>query len=396
MALRVMFYVQHLLGIGHLKRAALLCAAMVEQEYDVLVVLGGRDVPGIGFDGATIVRLPTAHVMDHTFTPLLGEDGKAIDEPWKQRRTKMLLETFHAFRPDVILTEMFPFGRRQFRFELLPLLDAARAAEAPALIVSSVRDILVQKNKLGHDRETATFVRDRFDLVLVHGDPLLTTLDETFPEAKSITDLIHYTGYVAPEDQDANASLTERDTNASMTGQDEVIVSAGGGAVGAPLFTAAMAARPLSSLAHKTWRFVTGPNLGEDHYQALIQQAPNGVIVERFRADLPHMFNTCALSISQGGYNTVMDLLRARTTAIVVPYEDGGESEQRHRARLLAQRNVLNVIDAPTLSPVTLAQAIDRAIPPRLNHIDLAGAETTARLIFEAVRVHTDGDIRYG
>jgi len=395
MAPRVLFYVQNLLGIGHIKRAALVSDAMVDQGCDVLVVLGGRDAPGISFDGATIVRLLAAHVADHTFTPLLNEDGKAVDEAWKQRRTKVLLDTFHAFRPDVILTEMFPFGRRQFRFELLPLLDAARATEAPPLVISSVRDILVQKTKPGRDRQTAAFVRDRFDLVLVHGDPALTTLDETFPEAKSIADLIRYSGYVAPAAPDANASLTGPDANASMAGRDEVIVSAGGGAVGAPLFIAAMAARPLSSLAHKTWRFVTGPNLGEDDYHALVQHASDGVIVERFRADLPHMFTNCALSISQGGYNTIMDLLRARTTAIVVPYEDGGESEQRHRAKLLAQRNILNVIDASMLSPITLAQAIDHATPPQPGHIDLAGAQTAARIIVEAARNRADGGIRY-
>jgi predicted glycosyltransferase len=38
--------------------------------------------------------------------------------------------------------ELFPFGRRQMRFELLPLLEAARARSPRPWIISSVRDVL--------------------------------------------------------------------------------------------------------------------------------------------------------------------------------------------------------------------------------------------------------------
>ena len=38
---RVFFYVQHLLGIGHLRRAATLARAMAAGGFDVLLVSGG-------------------------------------------------------------------------------------------------------------------------------------------------------------------------------------------------------------------------------------------------------------------------------------------------------------------------------------------------------------------
>ena len=41
---RVFFYVQHLLGIGHLKRAAAVARALVEAGAEVEFVLGGRMV----------------------------------------------------------------------------------------------------------------------------------------------------------------------------------------------------------------------------------------------------------------------------------------------------------------------------------------------------------------
>ena len=51
MSRRVMFYVQHLLGIGHLKRASLIARAMAAAGLDVSVVLGGREVPGVRLRG---------------------------------------------------------------------------------------------------------------------------------------------------------------------------------------------------------------------------------------------------------------------------------------------------------------------------------------------------------
>ncbi len=375
MTVRVLFYVQHLLGVGHLSRAALLSAAMVHEGLDVLVVLGGREVPGISFSGTRIVRLPAAHVADHTFSPLLDEDDRPVSETWKRRRASLLLQTFKTFCPDVVMCEMFPFGRRQFRFELLALLEAAHGARAR--VVSSVRDILVRKPKAGRDAETARFVRAHFDLVLVHGDPTLCPLDETFPEAKSIADLIRYTGYVrAPE----------KKTGVSQAGRDEVIVSVGGGAVGAPLLKAAMGARAQCNLAHKTWRFIGGPNLHEDTYRTLKEKAPDGVIVERFRRDFPDLLKNCTLSISQGGYNTIMDIVRAHATAIVVPFADAAQSEQAHRARRLAARDVITVVEASKLTPATLARAIDTARPPEACKIDFCGASRTAHIIGEVAR----------
>jgi predicted glycosyltransferase len=374
MTMRVMLYVQHLLGIGHIRRAALLCAAMKAQGLNVSVVLGGRDVPGIDFADATVVHLPMAHVIDHTFTPLLNENNLPVDDAWKENRKDQLLAFFQGFQPDVIVFEMYPFGRRQFRFELTPLLDAAKNARPKPVIVSSIRDILVNKPKPERNREIITLVRDAFDMVLVHGDETLIKLEESFPEARSINDLIRYTGYVAPPQKETS----------SDAGKDEVIVSAGGGAVGAGLLKTALQAKDLSRLADKTWRFITGPNISDADFLKLRDQAPEDVIIERFRPDLPLMLGNCLLSISQAGYNTIIDLLQGKAKAIVIPYDDGAESEQLQRARLLGDKNILKVVESRDLSPATLAKTINEAIDNgfhEVSAIDLSGAETSARMI---------------
>jgi predicted glycosyltransferase len=83
-----------------------------------------------------------------------------------------------------------------------------------------------------------------------------------------------------------------------------------------------------------------------------------------------------------------MELLSAGTRAVVVPFADGGESEQTFRARRLAARGLLELVEADALTPAALAAAIDRAaaIPRRSTNdgatpIDLDGARKTAALL---------------
>lgn len=377
MTCRVMFYVQHLLGIGHLKRASLIARAMAEAGMDVSVVLGGREITGIDFSGCARILLPATHAADETFKTLLDEAGKPIDDEWRDNRAARLVFEYEALRPQVLMLELFPFGRRMFAFELLPLLTAARAAPDPPCIVSSVRDILVRKPDAERNRKTVAFARTWLNHVLVHGDPKLLPIDLPFPEMAEIADKLTYTGYVVKTDALAPA------TSNTPIGDGEVIVSVGGGAVGLPLLRMAIEAKPLSRLADRTWRLIAGPNLPEDAFAALAWSPPPGIIVERWRSDLQALLRTCAVSVSQAGYNTVMDLLRSRARAVLVPFAEGGETEQTLRARALAARGLVVSIDGATLSPKILADAIDKALTltPPCVEIDCSGVDTTARLI---------------
>jgi predicted glycosyltransferase len=375
---RVMFYVQHLLGIGHLKRAALIARAMVEAGLDVAVVLGGREVPGMDFTGCARVLLPAVRAADATFRTLLDEHDEPIDDAWRDHRTQRLLFEFEALQPEVLMLELFPFGRRMFGFELMPLLSAARASAQPPKIVCSLRDILVRKADPERNRKAVAVADAWFDRILVHGDPRLVPIEGSFPEMDALADKLTYTGYVV-------ARGTPAAQPPSPIGDGEVIVSVGGGAVGLPLLRTAIAARPLSRLADRPWRLLAGPNLPQDDYARLAWSPPPGFVVERWRDDLPALLRSCALSISQAGYNTVMDVLQARVPAVLVPFAEGQENEQVLRASLLEQRGLAVGLEPARLSPQNLAAAIDRALtlPPASAEIEINGAQTTARLIGE-------------
>ncbi|MBT3361412.1 MAG: glycosyl transferase [Rhodospirillales bacterium] len=380
MAGRILIYVQHLLGIGHLKRAAAIARASAATGAHVTVAIGGHMAPGMEFGDAEIYQLPCVSAADDGFTVLLDERGQPIDEDWRMRRREALLACFDATRPDVMVLELYPFGRRQFRFELLPLLERAATLANPPRIACSVRDILVSKARPERNREIVDIINKYFDAVLVHGDPELIPFAQTFPAAREIENKIRYTGYVV----NGTHADFERTSEAG-----EVIVSAGGGSVGEPLLRAAIAARAMSSAAEIPWRVLSGPNLPNDVFEDMKNSAPAGVTIERHRDDFPALLANCHLSISQAGYNTVMDILMAHARAIVVPFAGGKESEQTVRAKLLAERGCLKMIDPAELGPKILAAKIDEAlagVPARAKGLNFDGGAGTAAALHALCR----------
>lgn len=373
---RVFFYVQHLLGIGHQRRGATLTRAMQEAGLSVTYVSGGHEIPNLDLGGARLVQLPATRAVDLYFKKLVDEHDRPIDDAWRARRRDALLAAWEDAKPDIIVLELFPFGRRQMRFELLPLLDAAKAQARPPLIVSSVRDILVAPPKPERLDEMLGLVERYFDRVMVHGDPDLIPFERTFPHARRIADKIFYTGYVVDRRTTANASESD--------GHDEVLVSAGGGSVGDTLLKTAMQARRLTALADLTWRVLVGVKVPDSEFEELAAAAPDGVIVERARGDFPTLLSRCVLSISQGGYNTVMESMHAGCRSVVVPYAGGLETEQTLRAQLLAERGTLTVVPEAELTPERLAAAVDAALsgpPASAGTVNTDGAERAAALL---------------
>lgn len=375
---RVLLYVQHLLGVGHVKRAAAISDGLKQAGLEVTVAYGGMPVPGITFPGANVVQLPAARSADATFSGLIDADGTPLSESWWQTREQRLLEIFSEVAPALILVEHFPFGRRKFQRELVPMFKRARST-SNCKIVGSVRDILIAPTDETKTNKMITLAQDWFDSILVHSDPSVIRLEDTFPAANQIADKLTYTGYIV--DQQVNRSDTD-------DGFDEVIVSAGGGAVGANLFRTAMDARLAGCLADRTWRFLAGGNLDPEIVHRLRSDAPNTVIVENARPDFPTLLQRAALSISQGGYNTMMDLLTSRCPAIVVPFATGGETEQTFRAEKFANANLMTHLPECDLTPQRLAETATKTMTTKKKisdtiKIDLNGRAATGRLVAE-------------
>ena len=75
---KIFFYVQHLLGIGHLRRAAVLVRAMADMHFDVTLVSGGIKVPSLDIGRSRFVQLPPVRVLDASFNQLVDVNGNPI------------------------------------------------------------------------------------------------------------------------------------------------------------------------------------------------------------------------------------------------------------------------------------------------------------------------------
>ncbi|MBW9050991.1 glycosyltransferase family protein [Rhizobium mesosinicum] len=368
---RIFFYVQHLLGIGHIARASRIANALVKDGLEVTVVTGGLPVPGFPGEGVRTVELPPVVASNVGFSGLADADGQAAGEEFLSGRRDLLLQAFEETKPDVVIIEAFPFGRRQMRFELLPLLDAVERASPRPKLLSSVRDILQENRKPGRDEETVKLIKDHFDAVLVHGDPDFVRLEDTFPLTAAIADRLRYTGLVAPPSAPEPAETFD------------IIASAGGGAVGLELIRAARGAAALLP-ADISWLLITGPNLPAADFSALSEDAPANVRMVRFRKDFPSLLGGAKVSISQAGYNTVGDLLRTQCRPILIPFVAAGETEQTVRAERLQALGVAEILPEEGLTLDDLKAAVERALAAPLRpatSLDLDGAAKSASII---------------
>jgi len=374
----VFFYVQHLLGIGHLRRAELLCRTFSDAGWQVTLAMGGQPVGALDIGGTELVELPALQIGNEGFHHLVDDDGVAVDDAWKAARSEQLCAAFTKAAPDILITEAFPFGRRQMRFELLPLLSNAHSAENRPLIACSVRDILKSERKPGRAEETVETINAFYDLVLVHGDPAFARLEETFPLASALSEKIRYTGIVAPRLQATFDEIEDR---------GGVLVSAGGGAVGQTLFETALAARSLSRFADRPWRLLAGPNLETSTFEALRRAAPDGVQIEHYRDDFRTLLAACEMSVSQAGYNTVADILTAGAPAVLVAFDAGTENEQPRRAQKLEALGRVQALSMSALTPERLAAAIDRASMQDISHseFDTGGAAKSLEILAMAM-----------
>ena len=97
------------------------------------------------------------------------------------------------------------------------------------------------------------------------------------------------------------------------------------------------------------------------------------------------------MSVSQAGYNTVLDILCANARAVLVPFAAERETEQLMRAERLAALGAAELVRESELSPASLAAAIERAAArePATVAIDIDGAANSARLILALIEGHT-------
>ncbi|MGD2187785.1 MAG: glycosyl transferase, partial [Desulfobacterales bacterium] len=119
--MKILFYCQYVWGMGHLFRSVAVARAL--SDHQVYLVAGGREVDIKIPEHVSLVRLPGLY-MDEHFTTLIPEDPEKTVEAIQRQRKEILFSLCEKHKPDLLIIELYPFGRTLFGFELQPLLDS--------------------------------------------------------------------------------------------------------------------------------------------------------------------------------------------------------------------------------------------------------------------------------
>jgi len=384
--MRIVFYCQHVLGVGHVFRSLEIIKGL--KDHEVIMVTGGAEVEFDKPSNMTQIQLPglmmTPDFKD--FIPL--EEGVTDVEDVLTRRLEQFRGIMREYRPDVFMVELFPFGRKKFRFELLPILESVNFGTwGPCKAVCSVRDILVEKDDMKRQvHRVHQMLNPNFQAVLVHSDPKLVRLEETFPGVDGIVPEVHYTGYVARSPEPgAGAALRQE---LGIGDAPLIVQSVGGGHIGANLLRSTLAASPLLARTHPHKLIVfTGPYATDEdfaEYQAMAA-GHDWITVKRFTKRFPDYLDAANLSVSLGGYNTTMNLLATNTYGLMYPFLQN--REQRMRTTRLEERGIVKMLLdedlAPEIMAANMAAGLDRE--PKPHGLDLNGGLNSARFLEELI-----------
>jgi predicted glycosyltransferase len=377
--MKIAYYCQHVLGVGHFHRSLEICRAC-STEHEITMILGGPPVE-MTEPALRILQLPGLR-MDERFSGLIPCDPTRELETVKQERRERLLDYISENSPDCLIIELFPFGRKAFRFELEPLLERLQA-NSSTRIYCSLRDILVEKTEgleKFEKRVVATLNR-YFDALLVHADMRFVRLEQTFSRMDEVQVPVHYTGYVTPHPlPDARQRLRA----GIGLGRDQrlVVASIGSGSVGHDLLdSVARATGHLPGRSDWSVHLFGGPYLDRDVFESLCSRQDSVLRVHEFTENFVDWLAAADLSISMAGYNTSMNTLAAGVPALLYPFSQN--REQSMRTQRLAAAGPLKLLERGDLVAERLAHLmVDYAGRDRYTpEIDLDGGVRTRELI---------------
>lgn len=382
--MRVAYYCQHVLGVGHYHRSLEICKTIAAAGHEVTMIVGGPEI-GEDIGGSVSFCKLTPLKMNETFQSLEPCDHMLALEQVQRMRQKRLLEFVGSYTPDCLIIELYPFGRKSFRFELEPLLETLRSGSSGCSVFCSLRDILVEKVQglEKFERRAVETLNRYFDGLLIHADPKFIRLEQTFGRIDEIAVPIHYTGFITPIPS-TGCRTQIRSMLVKEKEQKLIVASIGGGSVGEELLLAAVNAVEMLAAKGRPYhlQIFTGPYCGESTAFRLRELKQPYISVQTFTDSFVNWLAAADLSISMAGYNTCMNTVAARVPALMYPFSQNREQRLRISTLWPAGTSVITLTKDDLPAP-RLSSLIDRQIERgyHAERIDINGAAATVDII---------------
>lgn len=401
---KALIWGESLVGSGHARVQSELARQLQEKEWEVCVITGSKThTDHFDFGNARMIyqpplKLKTPESDPYKMANLVTPNGESLltDINYQRQRKENLLKIYHGNRPSAIITEMWPYARANFDFELIPLAEAVKHDEnhgmtPPPRLYSIARDIMFppklsspESPGLDNDRHAIAYKYFKADSIFARGDKNLVPLEASMGSIPDYVCLnIDYVGYFGCQSRPRDPGIPDE--------KREVLVSSGGGVTrdSIIMFKKAIEARKFSIFMDRTWRILIPHGCPEETFQEIsslaCSESPHGsIIVERNRKDFPELLSNAALIICHGG-NTVIETVSANIPLLVIPRGLAKNNrEQQIRAQALYDKGLTELATISEIdNPLNLAKKVDSAVklPRSACLIQCGGAARTAERI---------------
>lgn len=369
---KIIIHCQYVYGLGHLVRALHLAQGLT-RYFDVYFLNGGESVKNFKVNKSIhFIQLPAIYKKEDSSELSYVSDELPLSE-CLELRDQVIFEMIQKVRPDALITEHFPFGFL-FEKEATKFIGYAKKVNPNTKIICSVRDVIESSKGGRNDKKTVNILNDLYDLLLIHGDEKLISVASSFPLVTNIKIQIVYTGYVI----DRNLNKNERKLK-------NILVSVAGGRVGSELLNAVIKA--FEVIKEKS-----------EHSLIVFNGAFNNNFLEISKDDRIKYFDfnrneflkqlaQSDISISLGGYNSMMESLYAGNKVVIYNREFLGSNEEQG-IRISTFKN-LGLVDVITLKDLEveklavelLAQINKKVKKDKRLKIDFSGVEKTVNQI---------------
>lgn len=374
---KVLIHCQYVYGLGHLIRALQLAEGLVE-DFEVYFLSGGIPVKGITVHSSiNFIQLHALYKEEDSQELSNFVNDVSIDECLKNRElviTKLITE----IRPDIIITEHFPFGFL-FEQEVLNLISHGRSVNDQVKIVSSVRDIIESAKANESDRKSISILNEHYDLLLVHGDENLIPFNTSFSLNDNIKIRQVGTGYIIDNSLKRNPKRKKT-----------IVVSIGGGRMGKELKSAVVEAFKNIKVQIKHDLIVFDGAFNQDVCNGNSEDRIKYMKFDRklFLKEL----SQSDISISLGGYNTITESLYLGNKILVYNRKFLGQNfEQEVRISSLAKLGYIKKLNVKQLSVNELSKILLQAINSRSNYfgddVDFNGVSQSVQEIRKLIHV---------
>ncbi|MCA1300555.1 glycosyltransferase family protein [Stappia indica] len=354
---KVLIYSSDSFSPGHLRQCRAIANSLVGSfdKLSVLILSGSPIIGRFEFRSRVdFVRVPgVGQVSDGEHMPLslyLNIDQTV------QIRSAIIRNTAEVFEPDIFIVDKEPHG---LCGEVLPTLTMLK--EADTHIVLGLRDVVNAPPLLQREWNRLNIVpalENLYSEIWIYGSDETCNPVDGLDLPKSVTDKIHYTGFLRrhlPE-------RTETVPKQSPVGSEPyILVKPGGGSGGGlELIEWVLRAYEIRTKQLLPALVILPPFLQGASAARLIERARHlrDVTIIRFTPQIePYLANAAAI-VGMGGYNTFCEVLSFDKPALMVPPATP-DAEQALRIERAASRRFVNRLRIDShLDPTALADAL--------------------------------------